>query len=422
MSRSLFSNTFKATKSYSRSIWTGLTATGPCIEECVQVAKSGIREKPEICVALLSKSFSPHHYQKFLSQVQEQINPKILLGGIVDRVPEVGHGISFWVAHDEAIVPFTVEDSKDRLKVRSISVGRWGRAEETSRLKYQSDHVDKMGWKDFGSISKPAQPFELPAGLSKDATPSFFFMVSDNEPDQLLQTLDHHFPHTPKIGIIGSSTPFITGTPYTLFNSELLGSGVVGFAALNSPTKAAIRVDHAALEKIGEPLKITRCRGNVILDLDQAGATGLLLKLIHQDRKASKDEEFYLAVYPTDAQGQEEKMTVSRITSGDPSRGNMSIDTTADLQVGQTVQFLRRKPFDKRLNILSNTDSNEILLSVGDKDHTIDMSPVQIPEKTTLVEDTFGGMSENGIIVGRSSLATQVLDVPYSNLTFKLST
>lgn len=31
-------------------------------------------------------------------------------------------------------------------------------------------------------------------------------------------------------------------------------------------------------------------------------------------------------------------MAVNRITSGDPSRGNMSIDTTADLQVGQVVQ------------------------------------------------------------------------------------
>lgn len=31
-------------------------------------------------------------------------------------------------------------------------------------------------------------------------------------------------------------------------------------------------------------------------------------------------------------------MSVNRVTSGDPSRGNMSIDTTADLQVGQVVQ------------------------------------------------------------------------------------
>lgn len=337
MSRLFFSSTLKATRSSSRSIWTGVTATGPSVEECVQAAKSGLPNKPDVCVALISKSFSPRLYQNFLAQIKQEISPKILLGGVVDRVPEVGHGVSFWTGDKEDIVPFKVEDSKDRLKVRSTSVGRWGRVEETSRLKSQSDHVDKVGWDNFGSISTPVHPFELPANLNKEKQPSFVFMVSDNEPDELLQTLDHHYPNVPKIGIIGASTPFVTGTPYTLFTDSFVESGVVGFAAFN-PTQSKVSVQHASLQKIGEPLKITRCRGNVILDLDQAGATGLLLQLIHKDRKPTKDEEFYLAVYPTDAEGQQEKMTVSRITSGDPSKGNMSIDTTADLQVGQTVQ------------------------------------------------------------------------------------
>lgn len=43
-----------------------------------------------------------------------------------------------------------------------------------------------------------------------------------------------------------------------------------------------------------------RCRGNIILDLDQAGATGLLLELIRQGQNAriAKDQEFYLGIYP----------------------------------------------------------------------------------------------------------------------------
>ena len=46
-----------------------------------------------------------------------------------------------------------------------------------------------------------------------------------------------------------------------------------------------------------------RCRGNIILDLDQAGATGLLLELIQQGQSAriAKDQEFYLGIYPTDS-------------------------------------------------------------------------------------------------------------------------
>ncbi|CAO3699842.1 unnamed protein product [Rhizopus stolonifer] len=403
MSQLFFSSTLKTTRSSSRSIWTGVTATGPSVEEIIHLK-------------IVHTSSLP----KFSCPIKQEISPKILLGGIVDRVPEVGHGVSFWTGDKEDIVPFKVEDSKDRLKVRSTSVGRWGRVEETSRLKSQSDHVDKVGWDNFGSISTPVHPFELPTNLSKEKQPSFVFMVSDNEPDELLQTLDHHYPNVPKIGIIGASTPFVTGTPYTLFTDSFVESGVVGFASFN-PTQSKVSVQHASLQKIGEPLKITRCRGNVILDLDQAGATGLLLQLIHKDRKPTKDEEFYLAVYPTDAEGQQEKMTVSRITSGDPSKGNMSIDTTADLQVGQTVQFLRKKPYDDSLNVLAPIDDGEILLGVEDKDHTIDIAPVKIPEESTIVRGTFGGTSENGIIVGRSSLATEVLDVPYSNLTFKLS-
>ncbi|KAI9283138.1 hypothetical protein BY458DRAFT_495534 [Sporodiniella umbellata] len=421
MTRFPLSKALSTTRFSRRSIWTGVTATGPSVEECVLAAKNGLPEHPDICVALISKSFSPRLYQNFLKQIQEQIGPKVLMGGVVDRVPEVGHGVSFWAGAEEDIIPFRVKDSQDRLKVRSTSVGRWGRVEETSRIKHQNEHVDRVGWDRFGSISTPLRPYELPDNLDPHKAPAFMFMVSDNEPDELLQTLDHHYPNTPKMGIVGASTPFVTGTPYTLFTDRLFESGIVGFASFNPVPSKEIKIQHTSLQSIGEPMKITRCRGNVILDLDQSGATGLLLKLIHKDRKPSKDEEFYLAVYPDGAEGQEDKMTVSRITSGDPSKGNMSIDTTLDLHNGQTVQFLRKKVHDASLSAFVPANDHEVILSVGDKEHTIDMSPIQVPEKATIVRDTFGGMSENGIIVGRSSLATQLLDVPYSQLQFKTS-
>lgn len=85
------------------------------------------------------------------------------------------------------------------------------------------------------------------------------------------------------------------------------------------------------------------CRGNIILDLDQAGATGLLLALIQQGHHANiaKDQEFYLGIYGPDSTTT--LMSVCRVTSGDPARGNMSIDTTADLQVGQVVQVKKKE-------------------------------------------------------------------------------
>lgn len=336
--RLLSSNKYTTT----RSIWTSLTSTGSSIEECVQVSVESLKNKeaPDVCVILASKSFTLNHYRSLIKELSKTLKPAVLLGGVVDRVPQVDHGISLLLGYDEKVVPLTIEDSQDRLKIRSTSVGRWGRVDDLERLKFQSDHIDKAGgWKGV-SVSTPVQAFQLPPGLSKLANPSFVFTISDNEPDQLLQTLDHHYPSVPKIGVIGASTPFVTGTPYTLFEGDqLMGSGIVGFASYSKATeRKKMKVHHAAMEKMGEPVKITRCRGNIILDLDEGGATGLLLKLIQDGRnRISKDEEFYLGVYPPGEQG-EENATVSRITSGDPGRGNMSVDTTADLQVGQTVQ------------------------------------------------------------------------------------
>ncbi|KAL9555026.1 hypothetical protein MBANPS3_002536 [Mucor bainieri] len=408
---------------YSRSYWTKLTTTGATIEECVQASLDTLNQKkPDICVVLASKSYTLGHYRKLAQDLHVKLEPKYLIGGVVDRVAQVNHGISLLLGFDEDIVPFTINDSQDRLKIRSTSVGRWGRVEDTERIKYQSEHIDKVGLENFGSVSTPVQAYQLPPGLENK--PSFVFTVSDNEPDQLLQTLDHHYPDVPKVGIIGASTPFVTGEPYTLFNSDgsIMGSGMVGFASYTkSDTSHTARVTHAAMEKMGKPCKITRCRGNIILDLDEGGATGLLLRLIQGGPKLSKDEEFYLGIYPPGKdEGADEDATVSRITSGDPSRGNMSIDTTADLQIGQVVQFMRKKNLEFK-NVSSDPiEKEEIVFGVSGKDYTIDALPVKIPDEASVVPDVFGAVSENGVIVGRSNIPTEVLDVPYSKVTFNL--
>ncbi|KAI8981517.1 hypothetical protein BDB01DRAFT_169626 [Pilobolus umbonatus] len=323
----------------SRNIWTKVTATGASIDECIESCQPTLESNPDICVALASKSFTAQDYQQLMSKLQSTLSPTVLMGGVVDRVSQVDHGISLLLGYNETIVPFTINDSENRQKVRTISVGRWGRVEETDRVKSQNEHVDKVGWDQFGSISTSIQTHQLPPGIQqKNETPSFIFSISDNEPDELLKSFDHHYPGIAKTGIIGSSTPFVTGQPYTLFHEHFMGSGIIGFAAYDQSHAPTLTVEHTALEPIGKPLKITRCRGNVILDLDEAGATGLLIHLIQNGQQISKDEEFYLGIYPLDDESSQHKLTVNRITSGDPRRGNMSVDTTMDFEVGQTVQ------------------------------------------------------------------------------------
>ncbi|KAF7727897.1 hypothetical protein EC973_006896 [Apophysomyces ossiformis] len=312
----------------SRSLWTSVTGSGDNLRACVDACMTtrSLQPKPNVCVALVSKSFSAGDYASLQEAIGHALEPELFLGAVVDRVPSSsGHGVSLWMGYDEDVVGFAVKDTQTRQKVRSISVGRWGRVD-------QPNYVDQVGWQGFDSVSRPAQPRALPLALeTKARQPSFVFMVSDNEPDELLQALDHHYPETHKIGVVGASTPFVNGSPYTLFyRNQIMEAGIAGFASY-SRDAWSLTTDHSQLEPLGQPMTITR----------QAGATGLLLELIRQGKNAqiSKDEEFYLGIYPS---GQTEldkaAMSVNRVTSGDPSRGNMSVDTTVDLQVGQVVQ------------------------------------------------------------------------------------
>ncbi|KAI9243906.1 hypothetical protein BDA99DRAFT_529700 [Phascolomyces articulosus] len=403
-----------------RTLWTTVTATGRTTDECIQQAthKLSSFKDPSLCVALVSKSFPD--YRAVTQQLTSHVHATYTIGCVVDHVPGMHHGISVLVG-DTDCVPFHIPDSPERHKVRSISVGRWGRVEDFDRLRFQGNTLNEEGWDAFSTISQPANQVALPSTLQKQSgVPSFVFMASDNEPDQLLHALDHHFPDTAKIGVIGASTPFITGEPYALFcQKEMLGGGIVGFASYNDRPITDIQVGHTSLEPLGDLLTITRCRGNIILDLDQAGATGLLLELIQrgQNARIAKDQEFYLGIYPIDSDDTN-KMTVNRITSGDPSRGNMSIDTTADLKVGQRVQFMKRRASDDNQPIVPGEN---MIVGVVDQDHTIDAKPIELPETSKVITDVFGGASENGVIVGRPGLSSQILNVPYSVAKLNLS-
>jgi len=65
-------------------------------------------------------------------------------------------------------------------------------------------------------------------------------------------------------------------------------------------------------------------------------------------------------------------------------------------------------------------EEDEIVFGVSGKDHTIDVLPVKIPDEANVIPGVFGAVSENGVIVGRNNIPTEVLDVPYSKVTFNI--
>ena len=82
------------------------------------------------------------------------------------------------------------------------------------------------------------------------------------------------------------------------------------------------------------------------MELDGSNATRLLLDRL-QTTTLTKDKEYFLATgEPTDAKAGQAvdvdmtKAAVYKITGGDPSKGNMAVDTVHDLNVGQWVQFI----------------------------------------------------------------------------------
>ncbi|CAO3620425.1 unnamed protein product [Cunninghamella blakesleeana] len=408
-----------------------ISSTGPTIESCINECSTSttIKEQqklPNVCFILVSKSFDHEQYQQAIPLLKQrlQLNNKdtTIIGCIVDCVLTTkenhGHGINLLLGYNETIQPFQIEDSLHRLKSRSISVGRWGNYD---RLKYENK--ESKEWQAFDTVSQPPQTFdELPFSRS-NTTPSMILMASDNEPDQLLNTLDHHFPSTPKFGIIGASTPFINhGSPYTLFyNDKIMKAGTIGFLLYsnndgNNNLIKDMQIQYPYLELLGSPFKITRARGNVILDLDDKGATRLLLDLINKTN-VSKDEEFYLSIFSEDGNDK----TVARITSGDPARGNMSVDTTLDLYEGQSVQFMKKKPLQQQnINtLLNNHQGKKMTFGVTDLDNTID---VQYQNHNSLSKSPsslglFGATSENGFILGKPNQKTLLYQAPFTIIT-----
>jgi small ligand-binding sensory domain FIST len=152
-----------------------------------------------------------------------------------------------------------------------------------------------------------------------------------------------------QIGLIGTSTPFVTGRDITLFTKErIFDSGAIGLHIPYSknrslPTFSAM---HDGVVKIGSPVQITRCRGNVILEMEGQDATEKLLGLLKGSDRISKGTNFYFALLSTDnrvrqhvvlffrprqTQLLKEVKSIHKITSGDPAKGSIAIDTDKDL-------------------------------------------------------------------------------------------
>jgi len=187
-------------------------------------------------------------------------------------------------------------------------VGRWHNFRKGHDVGGEGKDVDALGHGENGNVDwegvwgRSLAGEELPEAIrelnAKDVESVVY--LSDTSPEGLQNSLSAHLPEASKLGLIASSTPFVTGRPVTLFhNDRIYSDGAVGLALTKTTTpRAKLKIGFPKLKALTPPLTVTRAEGNLINELDDANPSNILIAAI---RKAGlegmdKDKEFYLGV------------------------------------------------------------------------------------------------------------------------------
>ncbi|KAK0200713.1 hypothetical protein DFS33DRAFT_1070650 [Desarmillaria ectypa] len=222
--------------------------------------------------------------------------------------------------------------------IPSPQVGRWHSFKKKDKVapSFEGEYI--ADWEDVWS--KRTSTLELPdglEGLQRDSVDALIYF-SDAAPEGLRSSFHANFPTASKLGLVPTSTPFITGRPVTLFqNQRIWDSGAVGIA-LTHAKNARSMLDYHGLVSLSSAMTVSESEGNLVNTLDGRNPTQLLLSAIREHNltvtSLKVDEEFYLMTEDTEI--------AYTITAGDPSRGTISLNTDQGLGVGSRVRFYHR--------------------------------------------------------------------------------
>ncbi|KAI9436565.1 hypothetical protein H4582DRAFT_398424 [Lactarius indigo] len=291
-------------------------------------------------------------------------------------------------------------------------VGRWHamrkKGEEKSfwggePLLEEGENVDWERIWSRGGLAGDALPSSL-KGL-RQADVHTIITLTDNAPQGLNHALSS-FTHATQLGLLASSTPFVTGRPYTIIsNGSVKSSGAVGLA-LSAGPRPVSQTAFPGLRAITAPLTVTQSEGNLVNELDNANPTALLISAIEKSAlagDAAKDDEFYLGVVRDG-----ELWQLHHIMAGGPSRGTMALETETAPGEGTTVQLFHRPsdhdiaPADALLpGGAKNTLAFVASLQASDDAAALEEGEEGHEDGATVLEDTFVAASENGFMLRR---------------------
>lgn len=194
-------------------------------------------------------------------------------------------------------------------------------------------------------------------------------------------------------------------------NNAIHTSGVIGIALSNSP-QSNIKTTYNHVLPLGSKLQIGSCRGNVILELSSGdNATRTLLKNLNASGTKNQIGELFLRIWDEDS----DNGVMYKVTSGDPSKGTIAVDTNRDLRVGQWIQFWRDDPGVK--GDVGEMDGGVMALGTIASDARISMDNTA---SSSSGASPLGAASSLGVFVGQpQSPHSAVVAVPWalSNLT-----
>ncbi|KAG9013911.1 hypothetical protein FRB94_004291 [Tulasnella sp. JGI-2019a] len=291
----------------------------------------------------------------------------------------------------------------------------------------QFDHLDDSSWKDLGTkgfpwgsvFDGPSTRHSLPEGLEHIPKGDIKNMIyfSDGAPEGLKASLDSYFPAAAKMGLVASSTPFVTGRPFTLLEGNKVWSdGAVGLALLNSVPK----LSHSfyGYEAFSKPYTVSSAESNLIHSLDNRNPVKELLSASSSIQgglpgggiNASKDIDVYLG---TLVDGSDTYQRIYQVSSGGPTKGILALNSESGPSVGTKVQFLYR-PQDTMYNDPHSTPNRPSLQFSSSSEDT---SHASDDEQEYKVTDSFFASSENGLVLS-SSLGSWVSSVPGAKSSF----
>ncbi|KZS93597.1 hypothetical protein SISNIDRAFT_410885 [Sistotremastrum niveocremeum HHB9708] len=382
----------------------------------MQRALTLISKSPEKLARHINQSLAQHRNDTLLFTISSNVEAT-QLGALVSALTTLSDryigclSAPLSASSNEAVCSMAFFNRQKSITWRSdvsapppAQVGRWHKSSPSSQKGPHSLDANQDWetlWSSSGPSSSPLPP--LPESLNYTKDVSSLIYLNDGPNESLSRALQTSFPTSHQMALHGSSTPFLTGRPYTLFQdgSRIFSQGAVGIALRNLASPQGRTSHFEGFQPIGTPNAVTRqvSDGNLIHTLGGANPTRMLMKWLEDTRKPAtltKDVNIYLAILSSSAN--EPIQRLYGITSGDPGRGSIALDAEVGKLTGRRVQFYHR-PNDLNVVPFSSfpTPSSVIFVPAsGDGAHIEVPAAKLASEEVSCLENVCLSVSENG--------------------------